>query len=130
MDGRRRIMLERELPPISEGRSWEIRSKVLGVYDKGAGKPTIMEREHVLIDRDTKEIYSRAWETAIFLGTGGWGGNRGNGPDKTERGITRCSWVNRAANCSLQSSRESITRCCCGTSDHAGNSSSLSVQSA
>ncbi|KAL1978707.1 hypothetical protein VTN31DRAFT_1566 [Thermomyces dupontii] len=77
VDGRRRILLERELPPTSESRSWEIRSKVIGIYDKGPGKGTIMEREHVLVDSNTNEVYSRAWETAIFLKSGGWGGDRG-----------------------------------------------------
>lgn len=89
VDGRRRILLERELPPTSESRSWEIRSKVIGIYDKGPGKGTIMEREHVLVDSNTIEVYSRAWETAIFLKSGGWGGDRGNVTNKGARNHAR-----------------------------------------
>ena len=53
-----------------------MRSKVLGVYDKGPGKGTVLEKEHTLVD-EHGEVYSRAWESAVFVGTGGWGGERG-----------------------------------------------------
>jgi hypothetical protein len=36
-----------------------------------------LEKEHVLVNRDTGEVCSRAWESAFFVGTGGWGGERG-----------------------------------------------------
>lgn len=36
-----------------------------------------MERVHDLIDIETGQVYTRSWENCFFLGTGGWGGNRG-----------------------------------------------------
>ncbi|KAL1954140.1 hypothetical protein VTO42DRAFT_1720 [Malbranchea cinnamomea] len=78
VDGRRRITVYRPLPPTSGGDgSWEMRSKVLAVYDKGRGRGTVLEMEHVLVHAATGEAYSRAWESAFFVGTGGWGGERG-----------------------------------------------------
>ena len=53
-----------------------MRSRVLGVYDKGVGKHSILEKEHTLVSKEG-EVYSRAWESAVFVGTGGWGGERG-----------------------------------------------------
>ncbi|PGH19365.1 hypothetical protein AJ80_04005 [Polytolypa hystricis UAMH7299] len=80
VDGRRRMQFVRPLPLTSNGaggRIFEIRSKMLGVYDKGAGKGSVMELEHVLVDKGSGEVYTRAWESAFFVGTGGWGGERG-----------------------------------------------------
>lgn len=92
VDGRRRMSFVRQLPPTSEGRSFEMRSKVLGVYDKGPGKGTVMEREHVLVDRENGDVYTRSQETAFFVGTGGWGGDRGkssSGKKEDERSSFR-----------------------------------------
>jgi hypothetical protein len=80
VDGHRRIVVYRQLPTTSQAGNWEIRSKILSVYDKGPGKGTVLEKEHVLVNRDTDEVYSRAWESAFFVGTGGWGGERGQLP--------------------------------------------------
>ena len=77
VDGRRRITVYRELPSSSTGAKWEIRSKICSVYDKGPGKGSVLEKEHVLVNVDTGEVYTRAWESALFVGTGGWGGERG-----------------------------------------------------
>ncbi|KLJ11961.1 hypothetical protein EMPG_12886 [Blastomyces silverae] len=77
VDGRRRMEFLRPLPPSSDGKTWEIHSKVLGVFDKGAGKGTVMEMEHVLKQLESGQVYTRAWESAFFKGTGGWGGERG-----------------------------------------------------
>lgn len=67
------------------GANWEIRSKVCSVYDKGPGKGSVLEKEHVLVNTDTGEIYTRAWESAFFVGTGGWGGERGEIPANLRR---------------------------------------------
>lgn len=77
VDGRRRMEFLCPLPPSSEGKTWDIHTKVLGVFDKGAGKGTVMEMEHVLKQRESGQVYTRAWESVFFKGTGGWGGERG-----------------------------------------------------
>ena len=64
------------LPVSSEGRNFEMRSKVLGVYDKG--KPgTVVETETLIVDKDSGEVYSRAVGSGFFVGQGGWGGPKG-----------------------------------------------------
>jgi hypothetical protein len=64
------------LPVSSHGRKFEVRSKVLGVYDKG--KPgTVVETEQTLVDAETNEVYSRAVGSGFFIGQGGWGGPKG-----------------------------------------------------
>lgn len=63
------------LPPTSAGKRFELRSKVLGVYDKGnAG--TVVETETVLTERGG-DIYTKAVGSAFFLGQGNWGGSKG-----------------------------------------------------
>lgn len=64
------------LPTSSAGRNFEVRGKVLGVYDKG--KPgTVMETQTDLVDAKTGELYTRAIGSAFFVGQGGWGGPKG-----------------------------------------------------
>ena len=76
VDGQRRIEFFKPLPVSSHGRKFEVRSKVLGVYDKG--KPgTVIETEQVLVDAETGEKYSRAVGSGFFVGQGGWGGPKG-----------------------------------------------------
>lgn len=76
VDGQRRIELLKPLPPTSEGRVFELRSKVLGVYDKG--KPgTVVETETLIVDKSTGEAYSRAIGQGFFVGQGQWGGPKG-----------------------------------------------------
>jgi hypothetical protein len=76
LDGERRIQFFKPLPTSSEGRNFEIRSKVLGVYDKG--KPgTVVETEQCLVDKDSGEVYSRAVGSGFYVGQGGWGGPKG-----------------------------------------------------
>ena len=76
LDGERKIEFLKPLPTTSEGRKFEIRSKVLGVYDKG--KPgTVVETEQKLVDKETGEVYSRAVGSGFYVGQGGWGGPKG-----------------------------------------------------
>ncbi|CAI6340525.1 unnamed protein product [Periconia digitata] len=76
LDGERKIEFLKPLPVTSEGRKFEIRSKVLGVYDKG--KPgTVVETEQRLVDKATGETYSRAVGSGFYVGQGGWGGPKG-----------------------------------------------------
>lgn len=76
VDGQRKIEFLKPLPQTSEGKTFELRSKVLGVYDKG--KPgTVVETEQTIVDKSTGEVYSRAVGQGFFVGQGGWGGPKG-----------------------------------------------------
>jgi len=76
VDGQRKIEFYKPLPATSHGRKFEIKTKVLGVFDKG--KPgTVVETEQVLIDTETGEKYVRAVGSAFYVGQGGWGGPKG-----------------------------------------------------
>ncbi|KAF2280295.1 peroxisomal multifunctional enzyme type 2 [Westerdykella ornata] len=76
LDGERKIQFLKPIPPTSAGRSFEIRSKVLGVYDKG--KPgTVVETEQCLVDKETGEVYTRAVGSGFYVGQGNWGGPKG-----------------------------------------------------
>jgi peroxisomal enoyl-CoA hydratase 2 len=64
------------LPPTSAGKTFEIRSKVIGVYDKG--KPgSVVETQQDLVEKDSGEVYARAVGSAFFVGQGNWGGPKG-----------------------------------------------------
>jgi peroxisomal enoyl-CoA hydratase 2 len=76
VDGQRLIQFLKPLPPTSEGKTFELRSKVLGVYDKG--KPgSVVETEQLIVDKNTGEVYTRAVGSGFFVGQGGWGGPKG-----------------------------------------------------
>jgi hypothetical protein len=76
VDGQRQLQFLKPLPTTSQGRTFELRSKVLGVYDKG--KPgTVVETEQTIVDKDTGEVYTRAVGSGFFVGQGGWGGPKG-----------------------------------------------------
>jgi len=73
VDGQRRIEFYKPLPVTSHGRKFEIRGKVLGVYDKG--KPgTVVETEQVLVDAETGEkILEGCWKWILcWTGRMGW----------------------------------------------------------
>jgi len=59
----------------SAGRKFEIRTKVLGVYDKG--KASVVETEWNLVDSHNEEVYTRAIGSSFYVGQGGWGGPKG-----------------------------------------------------
>ena len=78
LDGERRITIFKPLPVSSEGRRFEIRSKVIGVYDKG--KPgTVVETEQTLVDAQSGEVYSRAVGSGFYVGQLGAGFTSGRG---------------------------------------------------
>lgn len=75
VDGQRSITFLKPLPPTSAGKTFEIRSKVLGVYDKG--KPgTVVETEQLLVENGG-DVYARAVGSGFFVGQGNWGGPKG-----------------------------------------------------
>lgn len=76
VDGQRLIQFFKPLPTTSAGRKFELRSKVLGVYDKG--KPgTVVEVEQTIVDKETGEVYTRIVGSGFYVGQGGWGGPKG-----------------------------------------------------
>ncbi|KAI0466470.1 Thioesterase/thiol ester dehydrase-isomerase [Xylaria cf. heliscus] len=76
VDGQRLIQFLKPLPVSSEGKKFEIRSKVLGVYDKG--RPgTVVETQNDLVDAGTGEVYTRAIGSGFYVGQGNWGGPKG-----------------------------------------------------
>lgn len=76
LDGERKIFFHKQLPATSEGRKFESRSKVIGVYDKG--KPgTVLETQNDIVDAESGEVYTSIVGSAFFVGQGGWGGPKG-----------------------------------------------------
>ncbi len=76
VDGQRLVQFLKPLPTSSEGRKFEMRTKVLGVYDKG--RPgTVLEQQQDLVDAETGEVYSRAIGSSFYVGQGNWGGPKG-----------------------------------------------------
>jgi len=76
LDGERKMIFHKALPTSSEGRKFESRHTVLGVYDKG--KPgTVMETQTDIVDAESNEIYASIIGSAFFVGQGGWGGPKG-----------------------------------------------------
>ena len=64
------------LPTSSEGRSFALRTKVLGVYDKG--RPGgVLDLQSDLVDTATDEVYTRATSSSFFVAQGGWHGPKG-----------------------------------------------------
>lgn len=77
VDGERRMYFYKPLPATSAGRKFELRSKVLAIYDKG--KPgSVIETEQLIVDKDSGEVYSKVIGSAFFVGQGGWGGPKGD----------------------------------------------------
>jgi len=76
VDGERRVEFLKPLPVTSAGRKFEVRGKVLGVYDKG--RPgTVVETQSDLVDAGSGEVYTRVVGSAFFVGQGLWGGPKG-----------------------------------------------------
>jgi len=76
VDGQRLMTFLKPLPPTSAGKTFEIRSKVIGVYDKGKAG-SVVETQQDLVDKASGEVYARAAGSAFFVGQGNWGGPKG-----------------------------------------------------
>ncbi|RJE26293.1 Peroxisomal dehydratase [Aspergillus sclerotialis] len=76
VDGQRKLTVLKPLPTTSAGKKFELRNKVVGVYDKGKAG-SVMETEQSIVDRDSGEVYSKTVSTAFFVGQGNWGGPKG-----------------------------------------------------
>lgn len=75
VDGQRYIEFLKPLPPTSVGKEFELRSKVVGVYDKGKAG-SVVETETILVERGG-EVYTRALGSGFYIGQGNWGGPKG-----------------------------------------------------
>ncbi|KAI1660199.1 Thioesterase/thiol ester dehydrase-isomerase [Daldinia decipiens] len=76
VDGQRLVQFLKPLPTTSAGRKFEIRSKVLGVYDKG--RPgSVVDIQQDLVDVETGEVYTRAIGSSFYVAQGNWGGPKG-----------------------------------------------------
>jgi len=76
VDGQRKLTILKPLPTTSANKKFELRNKVVGVYDKG--KPgTVMETEQSIVDKETGEVYSKTVSSNFFVGQGNWGGPKG-----------------------------------------------------
>lgn len=77
VDGERKMTFYKPLPPTSAGKTFEMRTKVLGVYDKG--KPgTVIETETLIADKQSGDVYTKVVGSAFYVGQGGWGGPKGD----------------------------------------------------
>ncbi|KAF4216956.1 hypothetical protein CNMCM8980_008005 [Aspergillus fumigatiaffinis] len=76
VDGQRRLTVLKPLPPTSAGKQFELRNKVIGVYDKGKAG-SVMETEQTIVDKSTGEIYTKIVSSGFFVGQGNWGGPKG-----------------------------------------------------
>ncbi|KAL9128832.1 MAG: hypothetical protein Q9217_002558, partial [Psora testacea] len=74
VDGQRYIKFLEPIPPSSAGRKFELRSKVIGVYDKGKG--SVVETETILAEKGGK-AHVQIIGSMFFVGQGGWGGPKG-----------------------------------------------------
>lgn len=76
VDGDRTLEIMKPLPVTSEGRQFEFRSKVVGVYDKGKAG-TVVRSEDALVDAVSGEVYARNTGSLFYVEQGNWGGPRG-----------------------------------------------------
>ncbi|KAL3482134.1 HotDog domain-containing protein [Aspergillus californicus] len=75
VDGQRKITVLKQLPTSSAGKKFELRNKVVGVYDKG--KASVVETEQSIVEVGSGEVYSVISSSAFYVGQGGWGGPKG-----------------------------------------------------
>jgi hypothetical protein len=76
IDGGRTVTFYRPIPPSSVGRHFQLRNKILGVYDRGK-VGSVIEDERVLVDAETGQEYVRMVANTYYMGQGNWGGPKG-----------------------------------------------------
>ncbi|KAE8352544.1 HotDog domain-containing protein [Aspergillus coremiiformis] len=76
VDGQRKITILKPLPPTSKGKKFELRNKVIGVYDKGKAG-TVIESEQAIVDKESGEVYTKIVSSGFMVGQGNWGGPKG-----------------------------------------------------
>jgi peroxisomal enoyl-CoA hydratase 2 len=58
VDGQRMMQFLKPLPPTSEGKTFILKSRVIGVYDKGKAG-SVLETENLIMDKNTGEVRQR-----------------------------------------------------------------------
>ncbi|KAF9885528.1 hypothetical protein FE257_012856 [Aspergillus nanangensis] len=76
VDGQRKLTVLKPLPPTSAGKKFELRNKVIGVYDKGKAG-SVIESEQSIVDAGTGEVYTKTVSSNFLVGQGNWGGPKG-----------------------------------------------------
>lgn len=76
VDGQRLLQSFKSLPPSSAGKRFELRTKVLGVFDKGRAG-TVVDTQSDLVDAGSGDLYTRVVSSSFFVGQGNWGGPKG-----------------------------------------------------
>lgn len=76
VDGQRQLKIHQPLPTSSAGRLFELRNKVIGIYDKG-NVGSSFETEQQIVDAGTGEVYATTRSMNFIPGQGNWGGPRG-----------------------------------------------------
>ncbi|KAM5355763.1 hypothetical protein ACJ41O_002409 [Fusarium nematophilum] len=76
VDGQRKMEFFKPLPLSSEGRKFEFRTRVVGVYDKGC-PGTVVETSSDLVDASSGDVYSRIITSSFYVAQGEWGGPKG-----------------------------------------------------
>ncbi|KAL4789691.1 HotDog domain-containing protein [Aspergillus venezuelensis] len=76
VDGQRELTILEPFSTTSTGRQFELRNKIIGLYDKG--KPgTAYATEQLIVDKESGKAYTKIVTTYFLPGQGGWGGPRG-----------------------------------------------------
>ncbi|OHE90689.1 CAP-Gly domain-containing protein [Colletotrichum orchidophilum] len=76
VDGQRKIVLHKTIPTTSAGKKFEVRTKVLGVYDKG--RPgSVVETQTDLVELPSNEVYASVITSSFYIAQGNWGGPKG-----------------------------------------------------
>ncbi|KAB8237879.1 hypothetical protein ETB97_008767 [Aspergillus alliaceus] len=76
VDGQRKLTVLKPLPPTSAGKKFELRNKVIGIYDKGKAG-TVIESEQSIVDKESGEVYTKTVSSGFMVGQGNWGGPKG-----------------------------------------------------
>lgn len=76
VDGQRKMEFLKPLPTTSAGKKFEVRTKVLGVYDKG--RPgSVVETQADLVEVGSGTVYARVLSSAFYIAQGNWNGPKG-----------------------------------------------------
>jgi peroxisomal enoyl-CoA hydratase 2 len=76
VDGQRKMEFLKPLPASSEGKKFQVRTKVVGVYDKG--RPgSVVDTQTELVETGSGTVYSRILSSSFYVGQGNWHGPKG-----------------------------------------------------
>ena len=76
VDGQRKLIVHRPLPTTSRGRTFELRNRLVGIYDKGESGSSF-ETEQKIVDAKSGEVYATTRTMNFLPRQGNWGGPRG-----------------------------------------------------